>query len=123
MTVRMRRGRSGQSGPAETYKLGILRKSFRLERDAARLHFQRGVEGTAAMRVGIKASVVGSRRIDSAARTAAEVIREASASGDHQALGRFLRSFTGYLEVSGNAPGSTAPGSPSRPPPRSRDGG
>jgi hypothetical protein len=43
------------------------------------------------MRVGVRASVVGFRRIDSVARTAAQVIREASSSGDHQALGRFLR--------------------------------
>jgi hypothetical protein len=47
------------------------------------------------MRVGVRASVVGARRIDSVARTAAQMIREANSSGDHQALGRFLRSFTG----------------------------
>jgi hypothetical protein len=96
------------------------------------------------MRVGVRASVVGVRRIDSVARTAAQVIREASSSGDHRALGRFLRSFTGYLEVPGSAPGpgvagtslrgrgiaspvapgsSTSPVSPSRLPPRSRGGG
>jgi hypothetical protein len=56
----------------------------------------------------VRASVVGFRRIDSVARTAAELIREASSSGDHQALGRFLRSFTGYLEVPGSAPRPTA---------------
>jgi hypothetical protein len=81
------------------------------------------------MRVGVRASVVGFRRIDSVARTAAKLIREASSSGDHQALGRFLRSFTGYLEVPGSAPRPTAPGSspspgsPSRLPQRSRGGG
>jgi hypothetical protein len=75
------------------------------------------------MRVGVRASQVSFRRIDSVARTAAQVIREASSGGDPQALGRFLRSFSGYLEVPGSAPGP-APSSgapPSRPPQGSPD--
>jgi hypothetical protein len=81
------------------------------------------------MRVGVRASVVAVRRIDSVARIAAQTVREASSCGDQQALGRFLRSFTGYLEVPGSAPSPTAPGSspspasPSRLPQRSRGGG
>jgi hypothetical protein len=70
------------------------------------------------MRVGVRASQVGVRRIESVARTAAQVIREASSNGDHQALGRFLRSFTGYLEVPGSAPAPLTPPTKRSPPRR-----
>ena len=51
------------------------------------------------MRVGIKASRVVARRVESVARTAAEVVREACAGGDSQALGRFLGTFADQLRA------------------------
>jgi hypothetical protein len=84
----------GAGGEAEARKLKSLRRCFSAQHSARRLG--RDTQGSDEAD-GVRAGVVGFRRIDSVARTAAELIREASSSGDHQALGRFLRSFTGYL--------------------------
>jgi hypothetical protein len=51
------------------------------------------------MRVGIRASVVGTRRIDAAARTAASVVGEACAHGDSAALRRFWGTFVDELRA------------------------
>jgi hypothetical protein len=70
------------------------------------------------MRVGRGAAVVGSQRIQSVARTAAQTVREVSAGGDPQALGRFLRSFTEHLEIPAPPAGPGRPASPLPPRPR-----
>jgi hypothetical protein len=57
------------------------------------------------MRVGIPGRVVISRRIDAAARSAAEIVKEASVT-DAGALGRFLQTFSGHLQ--GGAPATAA---------------
>jgi len=64
------------------------------------------------VRVGIRASVVGTRRIESiesAAHSAATIVREACASGDHRALNRFWSSFVYEL----SAPVAANPAPPS----------
>jgi hypothetical protein len=61
------------------------------------------------MRVGTQAATVGIRRIDSVARQAAAVVREAGSAGDRDAVGRFLGSFGGYLIVGASNASASPP--------------
>ena len=71
-------------------------------------------EGTT-MRVGKGSGRVAVAKVNSAAKVAAEVVRDADAAGDNGALGRFLESFTGYLRAApGTRPFSSPAGSAGR---------
>jgi hypothetical protein len=63
------------------------------------------------MRVGTRAAVVSVRRLDSAARVAAEVVRQAGGA-DTGALGRFLSTFVDQLRASDSSVSSTPARSP-----------
>jgi hypothetical protein len=71
------------------------------------------------MRVGVKSSTVVFRRLDSVARQAATVVREATSGGDPNAVGHFLGSFGGYLTASSSdstVPRPASASDPRRPP-------
>jgi hypothetical protein len=106
-------GARGQvGGRPEPYGSEILRKHHA----RVRATFSRPGRWRLPVRVGIRSDVVGMRRIDSAARTAASVVREACASGDQLALHRFWGTFVGELRAPGtaSAPTSSA-GNPNQP--------